>query len=223
MLFRAQVRNTALSLLQTAITVSGATFFTSKDTPVEADTGAPTREIIVYTDDRKTGLGGTPPQFKTEVLTVIEITVEDDSKDAAEAMLDTLCETVEDTLFGTPDFVKLFELIDSVETISTYKGVNAARHTFTSVTEIRAHATEIFEPTITETLKGVNVYVDSVNVFDPNGTYVPPFNYPVSDPQRPRGPDGRVEAGGKVEFGPLLGTENDTVIVDGAGKDILAT
>jgi hypothetical protein len=38
----------------------------SKDTPVP---DGKTPAIIVYTDDHKLGLGGTPPQFRTTVLT----------------------------------------------------------------------------------------------------------------------------------------------------------
>lgn len=197
MLFRAQVRTTAIQLLQAAITQQGSQFFTSKDTPVEAGL---TPSIIVYTDDRKTGQGGTPPQFRTEVLTTVEVTVEGDDKDAAETNCDSLCEIVENTLLGDPTFVKLFEGIDSVETHEDYRGTDTERHTFTAVIEIKAHVSEVFEPSITTPLAGINIYVDSVRPFDPNGVEVPPFNYEVADAPRAAGPDGRVEASGKLDI-----------------------
>lgn len=223
MIFRAQVRNKALQLLQAAITTAGATFTSSKDTPVEGgDPTTPAREIIVYTVDRKTGIGDVPPQFKTEVLITIEVSVEDETKDAAEALTDSLCEIVENTLLGNTQFTSLFEGFDSVETDMNYRGTAATMHTFTAVIEIKAHVTEIFEPTdITDPLSGVNIYVDSVNVFDPNGAFNPPFAYGVSDAPRGRGPDGRDEICGKVDIGPVLATEDDKIIQDDGGRAIL--
>jgi hypothetical protein len=218
MLFRAQVRTVGITLLQAAITQAGAQFSTSKDTPVEAGL---TPAIIVYTDDRKVGVGASPPQFRTRVLTTVEITVEGDTLASAEALLDTLCELTENTLLGSPAFIRLFEGIDSVETRIEYRGVDAERHTFAAVIEIEGHVTEIFEPTIEQPLNGINVYVDSINIFDKEGTYVPPFVYPVGDAPRPSGPDGRPEGGFTVDFGPVLADENDNVIEDGAGHDIL--
>lgn len=195
MLFRAQVRTTALQLLTAAITQAGAQVTSSKDTPVQS--GA-TPQIIVYTDDVKEGTGTAPPQFRTTVLTVVEIIVEAVDKDSAEALCDALCETAENTLLGTPAFVKLFEAIDSVETRIDYRALDSAQHTFSAVIEIKGHSTEIFEPTITDVIAGMNIYVDSINIFDPNGNYggKEPFQFP--DAPRTAGPDGRPEIVGSV-------------------------
>lgn len=217
MLFRAQVRSVALTLLQAAITQAGATVTTSKDAPVQAGT---TPSIVIYTDDEKTGTGTAPPQFRTDVLTTVEVTVEATTKDAAEALSDTLCETVENTLLGTPAYVMLFEQIDHVESRVDYRGDGAKKHTFVAVVEIKGHATEIFEPSITQVITGMNIYVDSQNIFDPNGTYAPPFNYPVADPTRGHGPDGRIEIGGSEEFGPVLATESNGELLTESGDFI---
>lgn len=196
MLFRAEVRTTAQYLLTSALTAQAAIVTTSKDTPVP--TGK-TPSIIVYTDDTKSGLGGTPPQFRTDVLTTVEIIAEGKTKDEAETLCDTLCELTEIALLSSPLFVMFFEQIDSVDTRTDYRGVDSKVHTFSAVIEIKAHASEIFEPTITATLGGMNIYVDSVNIFDPNGTYEPPFDYPVADAPRAAGPDGRIEISGSLD------------------------
>lgn len=211
MLYRAQVRTTALQLLTAALGQAGVNTTNSEDAPVQ--TGQ-TPAIIVYTDDNKEGNGTAPPQFRTTVLTTVEIIVEGQTKDAAETLCDSLCETVENTLLGGPDFVKLFEAIDSVETRTEYRAVDTAQHAFTAVIEIKGHLTEIFEPTIPTLLKGMNIYVDSVNIFDPNGQYQgqEPFTFP--GPPRTSGPDGRPEVCGSV------GTPQPQALVTDAGSNI---
>ncbi len=197
MLLRAAVRAKALELLEDAITVQGARKSSSKDTPIPSGT---TPQIIVYTDDTTVGGGGNPPQFQTMVLTTVEIVAEGATAQEAEALLDTLCEQTEIALLGNPDFVRFFEKIESVETKTDYRGQEARKHTFSAVMEIKGSTTEIFEPVITGLLAGLNIYVDSINVFDPNGFYDPPFPYEVADPPRASGPDGRDEVSASVEI-----------------------
>lgn len=198
MLFRAQARIAALDMLRGAITTGGAEFVTSKDTPVQAATPL---SIIVYTDDSKEGIGTAPPSFRTTVLTTVEINAQGRSKDAAEALCDEACDLAENALLnGGSAFQKLFSGIDSVETHCDYRGLDNKSHTFTAVIEIRGHALETFEPVITTQLSGATVYVDSVNIFDPNGTYEPPFDYPVADPPRASGPDGRTEIQASIQI-----------------------
>ena len=220
MLFRAQVRATAIELLQAAITQNGAQVTSSKDNPVQ--TGS-TPSVVVYTDDKKTGTGTAPPQFRTDVLTTVEIVAEGTTIDAAQTLCDTLCETVENTLLnGGSAFQQLFEQIDSVETRPDYRGVNAKVHTFVAVIEIMAHVTEIFEPTVTDSLNGVNIYVDSINIFDPNGTYEPPFDYSIGPAPRGEGPDGRAEIGGSADFGPVITDESGDDLTTENGLDLIA-
>lgn len=201
MLFRGEVRCTAVYLLQYALEGNGATVTSSRDTPVQAGKPILTRSVEVYVDDKKTGTGTAPPQFRTDVLTVIEINIEGRTKDEAEALNDTFCEIIENTLLnGGSLFVKHFEMIDNVDSRPAYRAIDSKRHLFSTVIEISAHATEIFEPTVTDNLAGVNIYVDSVNMFDPSGTYEPPFDYPINDEPRTAGPDGRVEISGTAEL-----------------------
>ena len=215
MLFRAQVRTTALELITAALSQAGVNTTTSEDAPVQ--TGQ-TPSIIVYTDDVKEGNGTAPPQFRTTVLTTVEIIVEGQTKDAAETLCDTLCESVENALLGGPAFVKLFEAIDSVDSRTDYRAVDSAQHAFTAVIEIKGHTTEIFEPAIATDLTGMNIYVDSVNIFDPNGNYggQEPFQFP--DAPRTSGPDGRPEIVGSVgppQVQQLVTEAGDEIVTEG--------
>lgn len=196
-LFRKRVRDETTALLTAAAVAAHATVTSSKDTPVQSGT---TPWFIVYTDDKKHSLGNAgAPEFRTDVLISIEIRAEGASQADAESQGDTLCQIAENALLGDPAFVSMFEQIDLVETFVEYKGTEGAKHVFSGVIEITAHATEIFEPTINADLEGFNLYVDSVNIFDPNHNY--PGQEPFIVPAAPRtsGPDGRPEISGQVD------------------------
>lgn len=52
---------------------------------------------------------------------------------------------------------------------------------------------EAFAPIDFEDIQVFNAFGDLESIFDPNGTYMPPFPYPVPAAPRIVGPDGRVE------------------------------
>lgn len=58
--------------------------------------------------------------------------------------------------------------------------------------------TEAFAQPVVSPLEQLAVFGDFLNVFDPNGVYEKPFDYPVPEPPRTIGPDGRVEVGAVV-------------------------
>jgi hypothetical protein len=88
-----------------------------------------------------------------------------DSKSAAETLLDTACELIENRLLGNTAFVDLFEAIDSVETMADYDGENGKKHFFSADMTIIGHTNEHFEPTIPDMLERMKVYLGSS--FDP--------------------------------------------------------
>ena len=270
MLWRAQLRKTAQQLIKSALQTQGATVSSSQDVPVPS---GKMPLVTVYTDDKKLGEYGSEPQFRTNGMVTIEVSVEASTAAAAEAQLDTLCELIQNALLGAtppalvacsvtfgdnvitvpqgvaaniapgfpvlgqgagqdnyvvsvnaPDneitlandinqpsqangtgtlqlsfgyFPALFEQIDSVDTFTDYEGLGNANHLAKAVIEIVGHTHERFDmtPALTLDLNGLNIYVDSVNVFDPNGTYTDqdgPFN-PAAPAPRDAGPDGRAE------------------------------
>lgn len=198
MLFRAQVRTVALGLLSAAATSAGATVEGSKDNPIQGD--KPTASIVLYVDDTKQGIGVSPPQFSTRVTMSIAIRVEGKSKAEAESKCDTLSELVENTLLGSPAFVGLFEAIESVDSQTDYNATEGKRHAFSADIDIVAHTTEIFEPTIDQALTGINLYVDSVNIFDATGDYTGDEPFDVAAPPRAQGPDGRPEVSANIDL-----------------------
>lgn len=59
---------------------------------------------------------------------------------------------------------------------------------------------EDFYPIESDWVYEIAVYGDLINVADKQGTYTPPFTYPVAPAPRTSGPDGRVEIGGLVQL-----------------------
>ncbi|WP_353191409.1 hypothetical protein [Pandoraea pnomenusa] len=60
---------------------------------------------------------------------------------------------------------------------------------------------ETFVPDVNNTLEGIDLTADLINVADPNGTYPdPPFPGAVTPAPRTQGPDGRAEGEVSVQF-----------------------
>jgi hypothetical protein len=113
------------------------------------------------------------------------------TKDAAEAMCDTLCELTENTLFSTPAFVRLFEQIDEVDTRTEYRGVETRVHTAVGRDGDQGLCHRDLRTHLDVDLTGINIYVDSVNIFDPQGDYTGQIPFDIPGPPREIGPDGR--------------------------------
>lgn len=198
MLYRTQVRNAALKLITAALSGVGAKVLDSADVPLQKGQQP---SIIIYADDHKEGAGSAGAKtFRTTVTLTIQITGEGATADAATTQAEALNDVAETALFGSPDFVALFEAIDQVTTTTDYQGTSGRGHTAFAIMIIEAHATEIFDPRIDTDLTGLNIYVDALNVaMDPNGTYTPPFAYTPTDAPRTAGPDGRAEIAAKID------------------------
>lgn len=198
MLWRTELRATALTLLTQALEGGGANVVTSKDQPSQDDD---LPKIIVYTDDTKQLVSIAPVTSRTHGLITIEVEASGKSKDDAEAQLDALCDLVERTLFTSPDFVKLFEGLDSCQTFTEYRGMNSERHLAGATIEIKGHTSETWEPPRGPDMTGINVYVDSVNIFDPNSTYTGLEPFDINNPPvRTAGPDGRPEISATIDL-----------------------
>lgn len=266
MLWSTQLRNTATQLISNALVGGGAIVASNKDTPA-ASGSMP--QIVVYVDEKGRGDYGTAPQFETQATLTIELRVEAPSAQGAEALRDTLIETVKSALLGGQgfqvvcsvtagesivipasldniaagmkfmgqgvgpnnfiasinadggsfalqwpykgpstgsfqftigSFIGLFEKIDSFQIFTDDGAVDKKNHVFGATIDIVGHTHEIFEPIAPQSLSGLNVYVDSINIFDPTGTYVTGTESgeePFAGIAAPRtaGPDGRPEIG----------------------------
>jgi hypothetical protein len=159
MLWRAEVRTTAVSLLTAALNTAGATVVSDKDEPQTDDTMP---GVTVHVDDKKTFDYGSAPQAKTHARVTIDVYASGNSKDEAVAQLDTLCGLVEDTLFGTPAFVSLFEMIDSCDSFTEVNGDEGAKHFAHCTIEIVGHTSEVWQPAITDDLSGISFFVSGI-------------------------------------------------------------
>lgn len=186
---------------------NGATVRLSPTWPTQAGAAgrAPAaNQLLLYTyRGRKDTVSpaGTAPQFKSTLTLVVEARVEQGGIDAVtDTALDALCQAVEEALLGTPDFLKLFEHVASWEVQNKYddKGQRRIGNAIIAV-ELAYH--EQFPPIMgIVAFAGVNLYVDSLNIDDPTGTYEPPFLYTPTPAPRDGGPDGRVEATAQIDL-----------------------
>jgi hypothetical protein len=161
MLWRVQIRNTTVTLLAGVVQDAGAVV-PNKDTPTP-DTKQ--SSIAVFVDDKKAFDYGGAPEARTTATVTIDVSAYGKSKEEAEALLDTLCGLIEDTLFGSPTFVQLFEMIDSCSSFSDYKGAEGKYHFAFSTIEIKGHTHETWATPAGADLSGLNIIVAS---FDPN-------------------------------------------------------
>lgn len=111
-----------------------------------------------------------------------------------------------DIRFNIGSFIALFERIDEVKSFPEYKGSENKKHIVMDTVEFHGHVHELFEPAIAQNLNGLNLYIDSVNIFDPNEEY-PAGEFPTGEPftgiaaaPRTSGPDGRPEVGAQIDL-----------------------
>jgi hypothetical protein len=94
-------------------------------------------------------------------------------------------------LFTAGSFIALFERIDSVDSYPRHRGMEGTSYIARETIQITGHVHEIFEPSRGSDLSGINLYVDAVNIFDPNGDFVGQEPFAVVPAPRTAGPDGR--------------------------------
>lgn len=102
--------------------------------------------------------------------------------------------------FNIGSFIALFEQIDAVKRFPDYHGENR-KHIFTDTIEVHGHVHEVFEPAVGPSLTGLNLYVDSVNIFDASSDFpgAEPFTG-IAPAPRESGPDGRPEIAASIDL-----------------------
>lgn len=189
-LARRQIRLAALAALQTlGITV---------DSP--GDWNTPSGDlpaIMVRTPgDRKEPMAKSAPDFTTTVTLEIEAKVQEQSASDAQDSIENWGALIEQALFT--DYT-LNGLIQSWASIDTHTGISSEgrEHIGALKMTVSLELVEGFDPFASVTAPGltnVQLHVDSIGTFDPNGTYAnPPFPASVIPAPRTSGPDGRDE------------------------------
>lgn len=105
-------------------------------------------------------------------------------------------------LFNVGSFVGLYEQIESVDTYNRSRGMEGDVYVARETIRIAGYVHEIFEPARGPDLAGINLYVDSINLFDPNGDYAGQEPFDVQPAPRTSGPDGRPEIVADVDTNP---------------------
>lgn len=144
-----------------------------------------------------------PASFTSTVVLELESRAVGNSGPAAQDAIDALDFAIEQALFTNMGFVELTQRIYvDTETEITAEGRN---HFGATKWAIRCEFVETFDPIydapaalqpVAPPLAGIDVQVDLVGTFDPNGTYPPgTFANQVMPAPRTAGPDGRDEGG----------------------------
>ena len=106
-----------------------------------------------------------------------------------------------DVRFNVGSFIALFERIDEVKSFPEYKGTENKKHIVMDTVEFHGHVREIYEPAIAQSLNGLMLYVDSVNIFDTDSDFAGLEPFDVAQPApRASGPDNRPEVVAQVEL-----------------------
>ena len=165
--------------------------------------------ILVHArKERKVSLGPNTPQF--DVYTTVEILartksgalVGDAGSAAALAAAERLKLQIEVTLINNPAIwadpaggqrIEQFTSVDSE--INTNSEGDMPMAELSMTIEVKFYqGPEFFYPIPADPLQTVDIYVDTAQPFDPNGTYPnPPFPSAVTPAPRTSGPDGRNE------------------------------
>lgn len=165
--------------------------------------------ILVHSrKERKVSLGPNIPQF--DVYTTVEIIartkspamVGDAGSAVALAAAEALKLQIEMTLINNPDIwadpaggqrIEQFTSVDSEINTNSEGDMPMAELAMTIEVKFYQGA-ELFYPIPTPPLEAVDIYVDTAQPYDPNGTYPnAPFPSAVTPAPRTSGPDGRNE------------------------------
>lgn len=140
--------------------------------------------------------------FTSTVVLEVKMAVEASTPEAAQDALEELGARVEDALYSDVDLVGLIQQVANVTSQAAYSS-EGLKHIASLDMAIALESFESFEPHPEEALplEGADVFVDSVNVYDPSGTYSQaPFPSSVQQAPRTSGPDGRAEGGFSINL-----------------------
>jgi hypothetical protein len=198
------LRGLVVTALRSANTLAGDRVFAPRDWPINSKDMPALLVSDEREESRSRGAVGFPAFHTTAIITVdgrVEGTVSGDSDAALAAVkagLATLRSQIKTAVLTS------YEIVRQVEQIAAVRSqVAVSAETKKHVGELRMEFAftypEDFEPVVTDELQGMDVHVDTIDPFDPTGTYPdPPFPDAVPAAPRTSGPDGRDE--GRLTF-----------------------
>ncbi|VVE06673.1 hypothetical protein [Pandoraea sputorum] len=193
---RAEFRAALLSVLAL---IPDVRLFSPGDWTVPA-TKLPAMKVRQGKDKKESN--GVNGQTAFTTVSIFEILVEVSavSGPAALVAIETFAAQIEEAIFKSTVLRKLAQDFPFMET-ETHVSADGETHIGGMHIVLGVQFFETFTPDVTNTLEGIDLTADLINVADPNGTYPdPPFPGAVTPAPRTQGPDGRAEGGVSVQF-----------------------
>lgn len=201
MLYSEQLRQAVVAVLKAAGTLAADRVYSPRDWPVTANVMPAL--LVDDTAERSQSRGNAGfPAFHTTATISVGGKVEGATVEEAKALLATLRGQIKTAVLSSYTLVGMVEQISAVTTQSAISA-EARKHVGELQIDFDFLYPEDFEPTITDTLEGMDIHVDLIAPFDATGTY-PDAAFPDAVPAAPRtsGPDGRDEGRLSFDFPP---------------------
>lgn len=200
-LFSEVLRGLVVTALRNANTLAGDRVFAPRDWPV---TSKDMPALLVDDEREESESRGNVgfPSFHTTAILVVDGKVEGDTSDEAKADLATLRRQIKVAVLTDWDIITSIEQVVAIRT-ETSVTAGTKKHVGELRMQFAFRYPEDFEMAVTDELQGVDVHVDTIDPFDPTGTYPdPPFPDAVQPAPRTSGPDGRDEGRLTFDFPP---------------------
>lgn len=156
--------------------------------------------VLAETDAEGIAAAGGPPAFRRRMRMVVHCLVARARLEEASQAINSMIVQVQLALLEDPAWNRMPENIESMRCSRTFtKGDSLV--VADGRIEFVMTWMERYQTRITDVLTGATLRVDTARPFDRTGIYPPPNPpYPVPEPPRASGPDGRIEIGAVIEL-----------------------
>lgn len=200
-LFSETLREMVIAALLKANTLAGANVFAPRDTPL-ASSECPGIMVDDQREESESRGNVGFASFHTTAIVVVDAKVERETPEAAKADLATLRRQIKIAVLTDWAIMTSIEQVVAIRT-ETSLSAETKKHVGELRMQFAFRYPEDFEMAVTDELEGVDVHVDTIDPFDPSGTYPdPPFPDAVQPAPRASGPDGRDEGRLTFDFPP---------------------
>lgn len=200
------VAGDAFAITLAAPTGAGTKVYPPKDWPTKPELYPII--LVGWTDDDKESLGPNGPQY--DVTTTIRVSAKVQSLPEADdagaaaclAAIGVLKRQIEVAIIARYSLYRIINEIGSVRSKVDVRN-EGEQHVGEVTMDFAMKYPQLaddFAPVMSSPIGEIAIFADLLNVADPSGTYVPPFDYAVEPAPRTEGPDGRVEAGAVIEL-----------------------
>lgn len=207
MMYRTQLLQIMTAALKAANTLAGTNIYAPGDWPTDPQQGPAIQVGRQISENKISTVRGQPAFTTTAMITVDGRLAKTTGEDALTA-IEILGDQIMQAILTSESLNRLLQQFSGVETaqeIDSSTGFHIAQITVRFALEFFESQEEFYMPVNPVAVEGIDVAVDSKNIFDPSGTY---SGTPVTDnfpdavvpAPRTEGPDGRTEGYIKVDL-----------------------